>query len=243
MSFMAAAAFVGVGLSAVSMQGAAATGRAQARGSAAMLRADRATRAANQQVENEDARLAQHLRNLSNSRVLAAGAKTYEAAQRNAIRSQDSRTSADFESQIQDAEAAGAYAANVSSKGVVGASSAMIELTMQLRNSRAAEIRDRQGGQADYDSLQQIAGIVPQAVASMDMGVNSMGTDLSVTAPQIVRGTDYAGSLANLVPMIGQGIQAWNAKGASTPGPSTMKPTTYGLQAPTNWGMSSIKLM
>lgn len=230
-----------IGLAVFSMIGGGQVARAQAAGQTAMIKGERDVRRAKQQEANENARLAQHLTNLGNQRILKAAGKNHAAALTNFLRQQDADTGADVEAGIAQSEAAGAYAANVASKGVAGGSVDMIDMALALRNSRANEMRERQQGQVSYDQISQVAGVMQQAVQSTDMGVKSMGQDTSILAPTVQRGTDYLGALAN----VGIGKLAWDflgPQGGSTGLTGALKPTSYGLKAPKGWGSSSLNL-
>lgn len=229
-------------LTAVSIIGGGQVARAQAAGQIATIEGNRNVSRAKQLEANENARLAQHLANLNNQRILKAAGKNHATVLTNFLRTQDSQTGADLEAGIAQSEAAGAYAANVASKGVAGAAVDMIDQTIALRNSRMNEMRERQQGQVTYDQIQQVAGVMPQAVASLDMGVKQMGTDISLTAPEVRRGTDYLGAIAST----GLGKMAWDWLGSSNTtkagSTGTLKPTTYGLKAPKNWLSSDLSL-
>lgn len=234
-----------IALTAFSIIGGGATARAQAAGQIAQIEGDRNVRRAKQMEANENAKLAQHLSNLNNQRILRAAGKNHAAALGNFLRVQDAQTGADVEAGIAQSEQAGAYAANVASKGVAGTSVDMIDQAMALRNSRMNEMRERQQGQVTYDQIAQVAGVMPQAVASLDMGVKSMGVDISLTAPEVRRGTDYLGALAQS----GLGKMAWDFLGAKSSGGPTgssglgLKATSsYGLKAPSDWVSSSLRL-
>ena len=235
-----------IAMTAFSIIGGGQVARAQAAGQIAQIQGDRNVRRARMMEANENARLAQHLTNLNNQRILKAAGKNHAAALGNFLRMQDSQTGADLEAGVAQSEAAGAYAANVASKGVAGSSVDMIDQTMALRNSRMTEMRERQQGQVSYDQIAQVAGVMPQAVASIDLGVKSMGTDMTLTAPEVRRGTDYLGAMAN----VGIGKLAWdflNSKGGGMPGSGSSGTglklgTTQGLKAPSSWMPSGLSL-
>lgn len=185
-----------LGLTALSMAGGAATARAQARGTIAQIEGDRKVNRAKQEEANANQRLAQHMQNLQNDRILRAAGKQHAAATTNLLRTQDTATQVNLENQIAASEQAGAYAANVASKGVGGSSVAMIEQAMTARNQRAEEARTRNQGYVTYDMAQQLAGVIPAGVQATDMGVRSPGVDYSQRAPAVGQGYDFAGALA-----------------------------------------------
>lgn len=123
--------------------------------------------------------LAYFMQTENNKRRLAAGAKNLEAGVMNLQRMQDAFTSGNLEAQLAAAEAGGAYAAHVAMTGTGGNAVDMIDRTMQLKNARAAQARDKAQGQATYDTMAQISGIMPQTVAGLDLTYVNAGIDYS----------------------------------------------------------------
>ena len=123
--------------------------------------------------------LAYFMQTENNKRRLAAGAKNLEAGVTNLQRMQEAFTTGNLEAQLAAAEAGGAYAAHVAMTGTGGNAVDMIDRTMQLKNARAAQARRKAQGQATYDTLGQISGIMPQTVAGLDLSYVSAGIDYS----------------------------------------------------------------
>lgn len=207
-----------LGLTALSMIGGSRTASAQAAGSIAVMEGEKKVRRYNQMEANDKQRVAQHMQNLQNDRILKAGAKQHTAATSNLLRTQDAAARQGIEAQIAQSEAAGAYAANVASKGVGGASVAMIDHAMALRNERAQAARDLTNGQVNYDMAQQLAGTMSQAVQGTDTGVRSMGQDNSVMTRQVSRGYDWAGALVNsgLAGLADKATASWLGTGSGS---------------------------
>lgn len=241
-----------LGLTALSMLGGAQTARAQARGQIAQIEGDRKVRRANQEEANAKQGLAQHMQNLQNDRILRAAAKQQAAATTNLLRTQDTATQNDLESQIAASEAGGAYAANVASKGVGGSSVDMIDQTLRARDQRAAELRSRNQRYVTYDMAQQLAGVVPGGIQATDLGVKSMGVDYSTRAPEVGRGYDFAGAVAKsgLAELLDKGTAAAIGNWGSTSGGGMglkldgggLGLTTKGVSGFWNTGLGSIKL-
>lgn len=239
-----------LGLTALSMAGGAATARAQAAGQIATIEGERRVRRANQQEANAKQGLAQHLQNLQNDRIMRAASKQHAAATTNLLRTQDTGTQRTIEGQIAASEAQGAYAANLARSGVGGSSVAMIDQAMRLRNQRAAEVQERNQGYMTYDMAQQLAGVVPTAIQSTDMGVKSMGVDNSIVTPQIGRGYDFAGALAKsgLAEMTDKASAAWFSKSDTMSGTGLKLPggelglTAKGATGFWDMGLSSIRI-
>lgn len=123
--------------------------------------------------------LAYYMQTENNKRRLAAGAKNLEAGVLNMQRMQEAFTTGNLEAQLAAAEAGGAYAAHVAMTGTGGNAVDMIDRTMQLKNARAAQARNKAQGQATYDTMAQISGIMPQTIAGLDMSYVNAGIDYS----------------------------------------------------------------
>jgi len=99
--------------------------------------------------------------------------------------------------QIAQAEAAGAYSAHVASKGIGGGSVEVIENTMALRDSLKNQLTKDAQGQADYDAVQTLAGIIPAAWQQQDMTVLSGNQSQAAAVPQVTQGFNYAQALGD----------------------------------------------
>lgn len=116
----------------------------------------------------------------NNRRLNAAGAQRTAGVQ-TLQRQRQAAARDSLESQLSDAEAAGAYAANAAMNGAAGASVDVIDMAMRLKQQRATQYRKSAAAYQDYDTKQQIAGIVPQAIAGLDIGQANAGIDYGQT--------------------------------------------------------------
>jgi hypothetical protein len=96
----------------------------------------------------------------------------------------DSNVTASVEQQLQEAEALGAQAAHGAQMGTAGNAVDMIDIATRLRQSRIQQNKKQQQGYVDYDTIQQIAGVMPQAIQGLDASVIQDGLDYSVNQSQ-----------------------------------------------------------
>ena len=134
---LSAAAVVGIAgaaVSAVGMIGSAQSASAQ--GGASKKGAQESTKQskAKQEELNANSELQRQIQKINNDRIIRAADKTYAAAATNLSRNRAAVQTNNVMARIAQAEAAGAYAANVASKGVGGGSVEVIENTMALRD-------------------------------------------------------------------------------------------------------------
>ena len=152
---------------------------------------------AKQEELNSNSELARALQKINNDRVMRAADKTYAAAATNLSRNRAAVQTSNIMTQIAQAEAAGAYSANVASKGIGGGSVEVIENTMALRDSLKNQLTKDAQAQADYDAVQTLAGIIPAAWQQQDMTVLSGNQSQAAAIPQVTQGFNYAQALGN----------------------------------------------
>ena len=162
--------------------------------------------AANQQVKqskakqeelNAQSELARALQKINNDRIMRAADKTYAAAATNLSRNRAAIQTSNVMTQIAQAEAAGAYAANVASKGIGGGSVEVIENTMALRDNLKDQLTKNAQSQADYDAVQTLAGIIPAGWQQQDTTVISGNQSQAAAIPAVVPGFNWAAALSD----------------------------------------------
>lgn len=151
---------------------------------------------AKQEELNANSELARALQKINNDRVMRAADKTYAAAATNLSRNRAAVQTSNIMTQIAQAEAAGAYSANVASKGIGGGSVEVIENTMALRDSLKNQLTKDAQAQADYDAVQTLAGIIPAAWQQQDMTVLSGNQSQAAAVPSVQGGFNYAAALS-----------------------------------------------
>ncbi len=129
---------------------------------------------------------------LNNNRALKAAGKASAAARINAGRIQEAVTSGSIESQIANAEAAGAYAAGVAMAGAGGSSVDAIGSALRMKQARQDARMKRQGRQQIDETLARAAEIMPDAIAGLDINTYSAGVDYGQTFAPIKRNTGNA---------------------------------------------------
>lgn len=194
---MAAVAAAQAASAVIGIVGGRMVAKAQARAQIAQAEANVAQSKAAAQAANARTGVAQFMQTLNNNRQMRNAGKVFAAATTNLSRAQGQRQAGNIERSIQQAEQAGAYVANVASKGVAGGSVDTIASTMALRNARFNRAVTDQNAQLDYDAASQIAGIIPNAAAGLDMTVYSTQQDNSVILPPVQAGPNYLGALAS----------------------------------------------
>ena len=194
MTFTTATALAGAGLalSATSMVGASKTAGVQAAASMKAAESQKELNKLNTETSNANSNTQRAIQTINNNRVLRVAGKQFDAASQNIVRNKDAHVRGSIEQQIQQAEAAGAYAANLASKGVGGASGDAISMTLALQQSRQRGAAKQNKEYLDYDQAKQQAGIMPTTLNSLDMTVYSGSVDNTVAVPEIRQGTDYA---------------------------------------------------
>ena len=236
-------AITGVVIAGVGMIGNAQSSRIQ--GGASRKAAEEQTKQskAKQEELNSQSELARSIQKINNDRIMRAADKTFAAAATNLSRNRAATQTSNVMTQIAQAEASGAYAANVASKGVGGGSVEAIENTMALRDALKNQLTENAQAQADYDAVQTLAGIIPAAWQQQDMTVISGNTSPAAAVPTVQGGFNWAAAIggnkdlmsfaANLFD--GGGTKADAGTGLKLPGGDIgfSAPTT-GFWAPTS---------
>ena len=234
-----------VGMSAIGILGGAQTARIQAAASRKQAEEQTKQSKAKQEELNAQSELARSIQKINNDRIMRAADKTFAAAATNLSRNRAATQTSNVMTQIAQAEAAGAYAANVASKGVGGGSVEVIENTMALRDSLKNQLTENAQAQADYDAVQTLAGIIPAGWLQQDMTVISGNTSPAAAVPAVQGGFNWAaalggskdltGMLSNLFDKSGPSSSALTGTGLKLPG------SDVGLSAPTTgfWAPTS----
>lgn len=189
----------GLALSATSAIGAAQTASTQAAASMKAAESQKELNKLNTETSNANSNTQRAIQTINNNRILRVAGKQFDAASQNIVRNKDAHVRGSIEQQIQQAEAAGAYAANLASKGVGGASGDAISMTLALQQSRQRGATKQTQEYLDYDQAKQQAGIMPSAMNALDQTVYSGSVDNTVAMPEVKGGTDYAGIGAALL--------------------------------------------
>lgn len=199
MSFAISIGVAGLGLTAVSMQQAGKTAGIQAAASMKAAESQKELNKLNTETSNANSNTQRAIQTINNNRILRVAGKQFDAASQNIVRTKDAHVRGSIEQQIQQSEAAGAYAANLASKGVGGASGDAISMTIALQQSRQRGATQQTKEYLDYDSAKAQAGIMPSALNSLDQTVYSGSVDNTVVLPEVRGGTDLAGIGAALL--------------------------------------------
>ena len=186
-------------LSTVSMVDAGMTSGVQAGASIKAAKSQQKLNKLNTEVSNANSNTQRAIQVINNNRILRVAGKQFDAASQNIVRNKDAHVRGSIEQQIQQSEAAGAYAANLASKGVGGASGDAISMTLALQQSRQRGATKQNKAYLDYDQAKAQAGIMPSALNSLDQTVYSGSVDNTVVMPEVKGGTDYAGIGAALL--------------------------------------------
>lgn len=152
---------------------------------------------AKQEELNANSELARAIQKINNDRIMRAADKTYAAAATNLSRNRAAIQTSNVMTQIAQAEAAGAYAANVASKGIGGGSVEVIENTMALRDNLKDQLTKNAQSQADYDAVQTLAGIIPAGWQQQDTTVISGNQSQAAAIPAVVPGFNWAAALGD----------------------------------------------
>lgn len=151
--------------------------RAMAGLSRAQAEAGNKVRDANNLRAKVDADLTNWTRSVQNQRRMEAAGNAHAAGVTNLLRSRDQQVNESLESRLSAAETAGALAANAALSGTGGSSIDGMERAVRLRDQRSQHYANKQAGLVDYDTLAQLAGIVPQAASGMDLSVAQPNQD------------------------------------------------------------------
>ena len=157
---------------------------------------------AKQEELNANSELARSIQKINNDRIMRAADKTYAAAATNLSRNRAAVQTSNIMTQIAQAEAAGAYSANVASKGIGGGSVEVIENTMALRDALKNQLTKDAQAQADYDAVQTLAGIIPAAWQQQDMTVLSGNQSQAAAVPTVTQGFNFAQALGKSPEML-----------------------------------------
>ena len=195
-------AMVGTIMAGVGMLGNAQSARIQGKASRKAAEEQTKQSKAKQEELNSQSELARSIQKINNDRIMRAADKTYAAAATNLSRNRAAVQTSNIMTQIAQAEAAGAYSANVASKGIGGGSVEVIENTMALRDSLKNQLTKDAQAQADYDAVQTLAGIIPAAWQQQDMTVLSGNQSQAAAIPQVTQGFNYAQALGNSPTML-----------------------------------------
>ena len=189
----------GLALSATSIVGASKTAGIQAAASMKAAKYQKELNELNTEVSNANSNTQRAIQVINNNRILRVAGKQFDAASQNIVRNKDAHVRGSIEQQIQQSEAAGAYAANLASKGVGGASGDAISMTLALQQSRQRGATKQTKEYLDYDQAKQQAGIMPSAMNALDQTVYSGSVDNTVVMPEVRGGTDFAAIGASLL--------------------------------------------
>ena len=204
-----------VGLSALGILGGAQTARSQAAASRKQAEEQTKQSKAKQEELNAQSELARSIQKINNDRIMRAADKTFAAAATNLSRNRAATQTSNVMTQIAQAEASGAYAANVASKGVGGGSVEAIENTMALRDALKNQLTANAQAQADYDAVQTLAGIIPAAWQQQDMTVLSGNNSPAAAVPTVQGGFNWASALGQSKDLTGM------LANLTSPSPST----------------------
>ena len=198
---------------------------------------------AKQEELNAQSELARALQKINNDRIMRAADKTYAAAATNLSRNRAAIQTSNVMTQIAQAEAAGAYAANVASKGIGGGSVEVIENTMALRDNLKDQLTKNAQSQADYDAVQTLAGIIPAGWLQQDMTVISGNTSPAAAVPAVVPGFNWAAALSDSPALMRGAADLFSKSAAPASAGTGLKLGTgdVGLSAPKTgfWAPSS----
>lgn len=196
-------AMVGTIMAGVGMLGGAQTASIQGRASRKAVEEQTKQSKAKQEELNSQSELARSIQKINNDRIMRAADKTYAAAATNLSRNRAAIQTSNVMTQIAQAEAAGAYSANVASKGIGGGSVEVIENTMALRDSLKNQLTKDAQDQADYDAVQTLAGIIPAGWQQQDMAVLSGNQSAAAAVPSVQGGFNWASAIGGSKDLMG----------------------------------------
>ena len=209
-------ALFGLAMSAIGILGGAQTYRIQAAASRKQAEEQTKQSKAKQEELNAQSELSRALQKINNDRIMRAADKTYAAAATNLTRNRAAVQTNNVMARIAQAEAAGAYAANVASKGIGGGSVEVIENTMALRDSLKNQLTKDAQAQADYDAVQILAGIIPAGWLQQDMTVISGNTSPAAAVPIVQGGFNWAAALGGSKDLMGLAANLFSTAPAPT---------------------------
>ena len=229
--------WVATAVAVVGMAVGAENSRIQAGASRRAAREQTNQSKAKQEELNSQSELARSIQKINNDRIMRAADKTYAAAATNLSRNRAAAQTNNVMAQIAQAEAAGAYSANVASKGIGGSSVEVIENTMALRDSLKEQLTKNAQSQADYDAVQTLAGIIPAGWQQQDMTVISGNQSPAAAIPAVVPGFNWAAALGGSKDLMSLGANLLDGFGSKSTGSSgtglTLPGGDVGLSAPT----------
>ena len=218
---------------AIGMIGGAQTARIQSKASMKMAEEQTKQSKAKQEELNSQSELARSIQKINNDRIMRAADKTFAAAATNLSRNRAATQTSNVMTQIAQAEASGAYAANVASKGVGGGSVEVIENTMALRDALKNQLTANAQAQADYDAVQTLAGIIPAGWQQQDMTVLSGNQSAAAAIPTVQGGFNLAAALGGSKDLTGMlaNLTSPASKQATVQYPEMQGPMIAGPQA------------
>ena len=236
-------AIFGLAMSAIGLLGGAMTMSIQAGASLKAAEEQTKQSKAKQEGLNSQSELARSIQKINNDRIMRAADKTFAAAATNLSRNRAAIQTNNVMTQIAQAEASGAYAANVASKGVGGGSVEAIENTMALRDALKNQLTKDAQAQADYDAVQTLAGIIPAAWQQQDMTVISGNTSPAATVPTVQGGFNWAAALGGSKDLMSLAANLFDSGGTKAVAGTGLKLPggDIGLSAPTTgfWAPTS----
>lgn len=230
-------------MAAIGLFGGAQTARIQAK--ASMKTAEEQTKQskAKQEELNSGSELARAIQKINNDRVMRSADKTFAAAATTLNRNRAATQTSNVMRQIAEAEAAGAYSANVASKGIGGGSVEVIENTMALRDALKNQLTTDAQAQADYDAVQALAGIIPAGWLQQDMTVISGNQSSAAAIPTVQGGFNWAAALGGSKDLMSLGANLLDGFGSKAVAGTGLKLPggDIGLSAPTTgfWAPTS----
>ena len=218
---------------AIGLIGGAQTASIQAKASMKMAEEQTKQSKAKQEELNSQSELARSIQKINNDRIMRAADKTFAAAATNLSRNRAANQTSNVMTQIAQAEASGAYAANVASKGIGGGSVEVIENTMALRDALKDQLTKDAQAQADYDAVQTLAGIIPAGWQQQDMTVLSGNQSAAAAVPSVQGGFNYAAALAGNKDLMGMlaNLTSPTSNQAAVQYPAMQGPMIAGPQA------------
>ncbi len=200
----------------VSVAGAAQNASIQGAASRRAAEASTKQSKAKQEELNAQSELARQIQKINNARIMQAADKTYAAAATNLNRNRAAVQTNNVMARIAQAEAAGAYTANVASKGVGGSSVEAIENTMALRDSLKNQLVKNAQSQADYDAVQTLAGIIPAGWQQQDMTVISGNQSPAAAVPRVEGGFNYGAAIMQFGSLLSNALDGGKTGNAGT---------------------------
>lgn len=125
-------------------------------------------RAAENEASRINASVGNHLRSVSNQRLIKAAGEAYNAMGENLGRALDQSVTGSLQRRVVAAEEVGAFSAANAAAGVGGSTVDMINGSIRLRNAMLESEVAKQEGLATYDQMQQRIGVVSNAYDQWD---------------------------------------------------------------------------